>query len=108
MNRRELKQRADSFLRELTDRLSAFPRSEIAKWPDFPLAPNVALNVPEELASYRFSLMKDATPDGRIRVAVQRYRHRFLGIGQMTADGFFVDPNGTVTRFTQKDIWQVT
>ena len=42
------------------------------------------------VATYR-----DVLPDGRIRVVVQAYFHRFLGIGTMTADGFIIAPDGT-------------
>ena len=52
--------------------------------------------------------MKDTLPDGTIRVAVQLYRHRFLGIGSITADGFFVEPTGGVRRFTEEDTWDLT
>ena len=44
------------------------------------------------VATYR-----DMLPDGRIRVVVQAYFHRFLGIGTMTADGFIFAPDGTHT-----------
>lgn len=35
-------------------------------------------------------------------------RHRFLGIGQMSADGFFMSPDGSVRKFTEEDVWAVT
>ena len=108
MTRRELRQRADSFLRELVDLLAQLPRNEIAEWPEYPETPSIPLNVPEELAPHTFTLMKDTLPDGRIRVAVQRYRYRFLGIGNMMADGFFLQPDGSIQRFTEEDTWAVT
>lgn len=49
------------------------------------------------VATYR-----DLLPDGRIRVVVQAYFHRFLGIGTMTADGFIITPDGTHTTVPQE------
>ena len=40
---------------------------------------------------------RDALPDARIRIVVQAYHHRFLGIGTMTADGFIIAADGTRT-----------
>ncbi len=81
---------------------------QLAKWPEWPESPSIDLGIPAELSEYRFTVMKDTQPDKRIRIAIQIYRHRFLGIGQMTADGFFVSPDGEVERFTEKDVWAVT
>ena len=53
------------------------------------------------VATYRESL-----PDGRIRVVVQAYFHRFLGIGTMTADGFIIAPDGTHAPVPQEMMWE--
>ncbi|MGC8989205.1 MAG: hypothetical protein ACP5MD_03700 [Verrucomicrobiia bacterium] len=53
------------------------------------------------VATYR-----DSLPDGRIRVVVQAYFHRFLGIGTMTADGFIIAPDSTRTPVPQEMMWE--
>ncbi|MAX24354.1 MAG: hypothetical protein CMJ19_07605 [Phycisphaeraceae bacterium] len=42
------------------------------------------------IATYR-----DQLQDGRLRVVVQVYHHRFLGFGSMAAEGFVVASDGT-------------
>ncbi len=108
MGHREQWEHARSFLREAVERLAAMPRHEIARWPEWPQLPTIDLNVPGAYSEFQFTLMKDTLPDGTIRVAVQLYRHRFLGIGSITADGFFVEPTGGVRRFTEEDTWDLT
>ncbi len=108
MNRAQLNARAQEVLASEVMRLSRLSYTEIAKWPEYPQTPNVELQVPSDLHEYKFTLMKDTQADKSIRVAIQLYRHRFLGIGQMSADGFFVLPNGTLRKFTEEDIWAVT
>jgi hypothetical protein len=53
------------------------------------------------VATYR-----EILPDGRIRVVVQAYLHRFLGIGTMAADGFLIAPDGTHTPVPQEMMWE--
>lgn len=108
MSYREEWQLAESFLRNAVQRLSAIPRDEIALWPEWPAIPSLDLKVPATYSEFKFTPMKDTLPDGTIRVAIQMYRHRFMGIGSMTADGFFVEPNGVIRAFTEKDSWSVT
>ena len=108
MKRAQLNTRAQEVLASEIDRLSKLSYTEIAQWPEFPQTPNVQLQVPTELSDYKYTLMKDTQPDKSIRVAIQLYRNRFLGIGQMSADGFFVSPDGNRRKFTEKDVWAVT
>ena len=108
MKRSEVKELADKFLREATDKLSEISYETIQEWPEWPEKLDIDLGVPVELEKYSFGVMKDTQKDMSIRVAIQRYRYRFLGIGEMTADGFFKYPDGTEKRFTQEDIWEVT
>ncbi len=108
MNRRELTKRAQAHLTDALERLSKITYTELANWPEWPGSPNIDLAIPPELSEYRFTVMKDTQPDKRIRIAIQLYRHRFLRVGQMTADGFFVSPDGAVERFTDRDVWEVT
>ena len=96
------------FLPVVTRRLAGLPFADIAKWPEWPDQPELDLETPSELSSVRFTVMKDTQPDGSIRVAIQMYRYRFLGIGAMRADGFFISPGGGVRWFTEQDTWAVT
>jgi hypothetical protein len=108
MKRAQLNALAQEILSTETARLRQLPYAKIEQWPDFPNTPNMLLEIPTELSEYKYSLMKDTLPDRSIRVAIQLYRHRFLGIGWMTADGFVISPNGNLRNFTQEDIWEVT
>src|SRR5512145_2453963 len=105
MNKRELQSKAQSFLQLTKDRLATLPRSEVEAWPNWPSVPSFSLEVPEDLSSYTFTLMKDSFPDGRIRLAIQCYRYRFLGLGWMSADGFNLMPDGSHSDLTQQDVW---
>jgi len=100
--------KATEFLPVATRRLSTLGFDVISKWPEYPGEPAVDLGAPQELSSVRFTVMKDSQPDGTIRVAVQMYRHRLLGIGAMKADGFFISSAGEVRWFTEADEWEVT
>ena len=108
MKRAQLNELAQRVLAAEVARLSKPPYAEIAQWPEFPKPNDVALQIPPELSEYRFTLMRDAQADQSIRVAIQLYRHRFLGIGQMTADGFVILPNGSFRKFTEQDVWAMT
>ena len=108
MHSKELKKVADDFLREITDKLELLPFSELKTWPEWPESPDFELDVPEVLDKYSFGIMKDTQSDQSVRIAVQRYRPYILGIGEMTADGFFAHSDGSKRRFSQKDIWEVT
>jgi hypothetical protein len=108
VNRAELNARAQEVLANEIARLSKFSYAEIAGWSEYPQTPGEQLRVPDDLSDYKFTLMKDIQPDKSIRVAIQLYRHRFLGVGQMSADGFFIAPDGSVRKFTEKDTWAVT
>jgi hypothetical protein len=105
---RDTKRRADAFLAECVARLRKTPFSAIAAWPNYPAAAPVDLQIPGELSRYKFTLMKDTLPTGELRVAVQRYRHRFLGMGEMTADGFVAAPDGSTRPLTDQDKWDLT
>ena len=49
---------------------------------------------------------RDILEDGSIRIVVQAYFHRFLGIGTMAADGFIIASNGTQTAVPQDMMWE--
>src|SRR5258706_3842280 len=96
------------FLAAATRQLSTLGFDVISKCPEYPSAPDVNLEVPAELSSVRFTVMKDTQPDGSIRVAIQMYRHRFLGIGAMRADGFFISRGNVLPEVTEQDALAVT
>jgi hypothetical protein len=104
----DIKRHADAFLAASLAPLRNLPFSVLAKWPDYPAEAPVDLQVPSELSSYTFTLMKDTLPTGEIRIAIQRYRHRFLGIGEMTANGFAAAPDGSVRPLSDQDVWDLT
>lgn len=95
-------------LRDLKARIASLPRTELETWPNWPEIPLFPVEVPSELSSYKFTIMKDSFPDGRIRIAIQCYRHFFLGSGSMSADGFVSSPDGSRSDLTEQDIWDVT
>lgn len=99
---------ATSFLKNLKNRIAALPRIEIETWPNYPVIPVYPLEVPSELSSYTFTLMKDTFPDGRIRIAIQCYRPLFVLGCWMSADGFVSSPDGSYSDLTEQDIWDVT
>lgn len=108
MNHRELRLRVEDFIQVTKERLSALSRKTIEAWPEYPAIPPFSLDVPPELSSYKFTLMKDTFPDGRIRIAIQSYEYRFLGIGYMSADGFSLLPTGALCELTEEDLWDLT
>jgi hypothetical protein len=54
------------------------------------------------------AVWRDILTDGRIRVVVQAYFHRILGIGTMAADGFIIATDGTRTPVPQEMLWEFT
>jgi hypothetical protein len=104
----DLKRSAAVFVADCLERLRKLPFAEISGWPDYPSPPPTPLEVPEQLRRYTFTLMKDRLPSGEVRVAIQRYRYRFLGIGDMKADGFVLAPDGATRPLSEQDIWDLT
>ncbi|MFM2081787.1 MAG: hypothetical protein RL380_478 [Verrucomicrobiota bacterium] len=54
-----------------------------------------------QVATYR-----DVLPDGRLRIMVQAYLHRVLGIGSITADGFIIASDGSQSSVPQEMVWE--
>jgi len=98
---------ANDFLREAVARLRLVPVEQIAQWPEYPRRPDVDLNVPQQLAEYTFTLMKDTLPNGDIRVGVQCFRPGRLSVNQMSADGFVVSSSGEMRSLTEQDRWDL-
>jgi hypothetical protein len=86
------------------------PLATIQEWPEYPASTTFDLAVPTDLLQHKcaFTLMKDTLPNGDIRVAVQFSRYRFLGMSDMTADGFIISVAGAVKEFSQQDHWDLT
>ncbi len=108
MKHHDIYELAQRFLAETTQHLSTLGFDIISKWPEYPQAPDLDLRVPAELLSFQFTVMKDTQPDGSIRIAIQMYRHIFMGCGRMTADGFFISKDKIVRGLPEKDLWEVT
>lgn len=106
----EIKRRADEFLKQTISRLRSTPLSTIREWAAYPASTALDLGVPVDLLEKRrvFTLMKDTLPNGDIRVAVQFSRYRFLGMSDMTAEGFIISPDGTLKDLSQQDHWDLT
>ena len=49
---------------------------------------------------------REMLPDGRVRIVVQAYRYRLLGVGTMTADGFIMSPDGVVSEVPEKMMYE--
>jgi hypothetical protein len=99
---------ATEFLRRTVARLRSVPPEQIAQWPDYPQQPDFDLNVPNDLAEYTFTLMKDTVENGDVRVGVQCLKPGRLGTSQMSADGFVVSANGEMRSLTEQDLWDLT
>jgi|SRR5208283_1096256 len=106
----EIRRRADEFLKQTISCPRSTPVSTIREWPEYPASTTFDLGVPADLLENKcvFTLMKDTLPNGDIRVAVQFSRYRFLGMSDMTADGFIISADGTVKELSQRDHWDLT
>jgi|SRR5579863_5900950 len=109
MASRDLKRSADRFMVDCLDPLREAPFSDISSWPEYLAVRPMPLDVPEVLSNYTFTLMKGTLPTGEIRVAIQRYRSRLLGItAEVTANGFVLAPNRATQPLNQQEIWDLT
>jgi hypothetical protein len=83
------------------ERLRLLPFAEVSALPQRQDEMEAVGDREVDVATYR-----DTLPDGRIRVVVQAYFHRFLGIGTMTADGFIIAAEGSHTTVPQEMMWE--
>jgi len=91
----------DSFRREL-ERLSNLSVSEAMELPEYQ-------ELKETLVEKNRSLSLYAVPnpdDGTVKVVLQNYRHKFLGIGYMIADGFLFESDGKVSQLPEEELWE--
>lgn len=54
------------------------------------------------------SVWVDKTNDADIRVVVQGYEHKILGMGMMCADGFHKRPDGTIISLAAGELSEFT
>lgn len=108
MNGNRKWEKAKGVLETTAERLALLSFIEISQWPEYPQIPDVDLNIPGDYTDITFTLMKDTLPNGTVRVAIQMYKHHFLGIGSMTASGFFIDANSSICWLKEEDIWELT
>jgi hypothetical protein len=106
----EIRLGADEFLKQTISRLKSTPLSTILEWPEYPASVIFELGVPADLLKQEcvFTPMKDALPNGDIRVAVQFSRNRILGMSDLTVDGFIIAEDGTLEELSQQDRWDLT
>lgn len=52
------------------------------------------------------SIWKDDISEAELRIVVQLYRHLFLGIGRMEADGFCINRNGSIRKLSKQEIYE--
>ena len=88
---------------QLVERLRLFTFLEIAALPTRQDDVQQVMDREVPVAIYR-----DSLPDGRIRIVVQAYFHRILGIGTMTADGFIVASDNTRSPVPEEMMWEFT
>ena len=48
----------------------------------------------------------DKINDDEIRIVVQSYRHFFLGIGKMDANGFTINKKGEISDLSESDLYE--
>jgi hypothetical protein len=108
MSNREQWGKARDVLRKYAEQLATLPYNEIAQWPEWPEIPSIDLGPLKEFKEFKVTPMKDTLANGTVRVAVQMYKHHFLGVGSLTADGFLIDPNGSIRWLREEDLWDVT
>ena len=91
----------ESFRREL-ERLSLLSLEEARGLPEY--------QEPEETVGQKGrTLDLYAIPNsdnGTVKVVLQNYRHRFLGIGYMVADGFIFEADGKVSPLPEEELWE--
>ena len=54
------------------------------------------------------SVWKEMPDEHQIQIVVQGYRHWFLGIGYMHAQGFIIDDRGNMRDLATKEIYEFT
>jgi hypothetical protein len=54
------------------------------------------------------AVWKDVLASGELRLVVQAYRHVLVGVGTMSAEGFRVDRNNTISDLTEEEIREFT
>lgn len=57
---------------------------------------------------FTINIYKDLLNSQTIRIAIQVYQYRFLGMGYMQAEGFTLDKNGTIIDLRTDDIYDFT
>jgi hypothetical protein len=58
--------------------------------------------------TFTVSIWKDVVNQTELRIVVQAYRHLFLGIGRMEADGFRIDQSGIIHKLSKPELYSFT
>lgn len=65
-----------------------------------------AEKVVEDGKNVTVAIWKDVVGENELRIVVQTYRHWFLGIGKMDAEGFKVNKSGVVIDLKKEEIYE--
>jgi hypothetical protein len=104
----ERRRRAAVFVQAALESLRALPFSTITAWPEWPGRVPFDLRVPEELAPYKLTVMKDTLPSGEIRIAIQAQSPGVVIAGEMWAMGFAMSSDGAIRPLAQEEHWDLT
>jgi hypothetical protein len=100
----ERRQRAVEFVDRSLATLKATPFATLANRPEFDGRPNDDLDAPDDLAEYKFTLMKDTLSTKEIRIAIQAYRGGFPGFSEVWARGFAISSAGFIRPLTDEEL----
>ena len=70
------------------------------------LAPCQSEKVNRDGKVFTLSIWKDQISNEEIRIVVQIYRHLFLGIGRMAADGFRIEKSGARKKLSREELYE--
>jgi hypothetical protein len=103
------RRRAVDFVQASLRALRDTPFAILATWPEWPGKPAVDLRVPDDLAAYTFTLMKDTLHTGEVRIAIQAYGYAWPGMfNEAWARGFAVSTEGAVRPLSEEEHWDLT
>jgi hypothetical protein len=91
----------DSFQREL-ERLSLLSLEEARNLPEYQELEETMAQKGRTLGLYAIRNWENGT----VKVVLQNYRHWFLGIGSMVADGFVFEADGRVIPLPEEELWE--
>jgi len=79
----------ERYLSDQLEKIKQMSLSEIIQLPEYS-----SKDIKIDKKRFTLATWKKQRTDGIIQIVVQAYYHKFLGIGIMQAEGFFVDSQG--------------